>query len=72
MVVQRDRGSHFNNQLIQELTKKFQIRYNLSTPYHPKTNGLIERFNKILCEGLAKLGGKPDWDKYITLVLFAY
>jgi len=50
-----DRGSHFNNQLIKELMKKFEIRHNLSTPYHPKTNGLVERFNKTLCEALAKL-----------------
>src|SRR3984957_484612 len=67
-----DRGSHFNNQLIQELTKKFQIRHNLSTPYHPKTNGLVERFNKTLCEGLAKLEGEVNWDENIAPVLFAY
>ena len=41
-------------------------------PYQPKTNGLVERFNKTLCEGLAKLEGEVDWDENIAPVLFAY
>ena len=40
-----DRGTHFNNQVIQELTQKFEIKHHFSTPYHPQTNGLVERFN---------------------------
>ena len=68
-----DRGSHFNNQLIHELTNKFQIKHGFSTPYHPKTNGLVERFNKTLCESLAKLGNEDNqWDQRIPAVLFAY
>ncbi|GET59961.1 uncharacterized protein K02A2.6-like [Rhizophagus irregularis DAOM 181602=DAOM 197198] len=47
------------------------INHRLSTPYRPQTNGLVERFNKTLCEGLAKLG-KENWDKHIPSVLFAY
>ncbi|GET56079.1 uncharacterized protein K02A2.6-like [Rhizophagus irregularis DAOM 181602=DAOM 197198] len=47
------------------------INYRLSTPYRPQTNGLVERFNKTLCEGLAKLG-EENWDKHIPSVLFAY
>ncbi|GET57437.1 uncharacterized protein K02A2.6-like [Rhizophagus irregularis DAOM 181602=DAOM 197198] len=47
------------------------INHRLSTPYRPQTNGLVERFNKTLCEGLAKLG-EENWDKHIPSVLFAY
>ena len=68
-----DRESHFNNQIIQELTKKFGIKHRFSTPYHPKTNGLVERFNKTLCEALAKLGDeRKNWDEFIAPTLFAY
>jgi hypothetical protein len=67
-----DRGSHFNNKMIEELMKNFEIRHGFSTSYHPKTNGLVERFNKTLCESLAKLGGNKDWDRKIAPVLFAY
>src|SRR2546430_17379755 len=51
-----DRGAHFTNQMIEKLMKKFQIKHLFSTPYHPQTNGLVERFNRTLCESLAKLG----------------
>ena len=50
-----DRRSYFNNGMIRELMEKFEIKHGFSTPYHPKTNGLVERFNKTLCEALAKL-----------------
>src|SRR6266498_3547597 len=68
-----DRGTHFNNQVIENLLERFKIRHNLSTPYHPKTNGLVERFNKTLCESLAKLNDeRENWDEYISPTLFAY
>jgi hypothetical protein len=67
-----DRGTSFNNQLVRKLVERFNIKHNLSTPYHPKTNGLVERFNRTLCESLAKLGGEKNWDKNIAPVLYAY
>ena len=66
-----DRGTHFNNKLMEKLTERCGINHRLSTPYHPETNGLVERFNRTLCESLAKLGGQ-DWDRNIPSVLFAY
>ena len=72
-VIQSDQGTHFVNKVIKELTKRFQVKYSLSSPYHPQSNGLVERFNRTLCEGLAKLGDSiHDWDKFIQPVLFAY
>src|SRR6266498_4303744 len=68
-----DRGIYFNNQIIERLLERFKIRHNLSTLYHPKTNGLVERFNKTLCESLVKLNEKREnWDEYILPTLFAY
>src|SRR5688572_17352780 len=72
-VLQSDRGTHFMNQVIKELTEKFRIKHSLSSPYHPQSNGLVERFNRSLCQGLAKVAETiHDWDKYIQPVLFAY
>ena len=67
-----DRGTHFKNRLIENLMNKFEISHLFSTPYHPQTNGLVERFNRTLCESLAKLKKIDDWDTHIAPVLFAY
>ena len=42
--------------------------------YHPKTNGLIERFNGTLKGVLKKFVQERDqtWDKYLPYLLFAY
>src|SRR6266540_2237332 len=42
-VLQSDRGTHFVNEVIQELTDKFRIRHSLSSPYYPQSNGLVCR-----------------------------
>ena len=71
--LQSDRGTHFVNELIQRLTKRFKIKHSLSSPYHPQLNRLVERFNKTLCEGIAKLAEEEDqWNRFIQPVLFAY
>ena len=45
----------------------------MSTPYHPQTNGLIERFNQTLCEKLAKMAEEMTmWDEFINPALIAY
>lgn len=69
-----DRGTHFNNKMVKELLEKFRTAHLLSTPYHPQTNGLVERFNRTLAEALARTaaGNLSNWDTYIAPVLFAY
>jgi Integrase zinc binding domain/Integrase core domain len=72
-IILTDRGTHFNNNMVDRLLSKFKIKHLLSTPYHPQTNGLVERFNRTICESLAKLSDKTnDWDLFIPPVLFAY
>jgi len=72
-IILSDRGTHFRNKLVDGLCEKFKIKHKLSSPYHPQTNGLVERFNRTLCESLAKVSEKEDeWDEHIESVLFAY
>jgi transposase InsO family protein len=54
-VIISNRGTYFNK-VVQLLMDKFNIEHKLSTSYHPQMNGLMERFNKTLCESLTKLG----------------
>src|SRR6266545_2868498 len=72
-VLQSDQKTHFVNRVIQDLSEKFRIKHRLSTPYHPQTNGLVERFNQILCEKLAKMAEETTmWDEFIDPALIAY
>ncbi len=72
-IIQSDRGTHFINEVIQKLTKKFRVKHSLLSPYHLQSNGLIERFNKTLYEGIAKVAEElGSWDQYIQPILFAY
>ncbi len=59
-ILQSDRRTHFVNEIIQRLTKRFKIKHSLSLPYYPQSNELVKRFNKTLCEGIAKLVEEVD------------
>ena len=45
-----------------------------TTAYTPKANGVVKRFNKILCETLAKLVHHQQckWDVVLPVVIFEY
>ena len=69
-----DQGSNFTSQLLSELYSMLHIHGIRTTPYHPQTDGLVERFNQTLKAMLRKTAvqeGK-DWDLLIPYVLFAY
>ena len=68
------RGTHFLNEMFQELTTRFKIDHSKTTPYHPHTNGQTERVNGTLVSILRKtvLDSKRDWDVKLTTTLWAY
>ena len=69
-----DQGANFTSQLLSELYSMLHIHGIRTTPYHPQTDGLVERFNQTLKAMLRKTAvqeGK-DWDLLIPYVLFAY
>ena len=67
-----DQGTHFKNKLIDSLCEKFETKHRFSSPYHPQTNGMVERFNRTLCLALGKMRDIMNWDEYIPSVLFSY
>ena len=62
------------SKLLTELYRMLHIKPIHTSPYHPQTDGLVERFNRILKAMLNKLVGDEgkDWDRLLPYLLFAY
>jgi hypothetical protein len=69
-----DRGTHFLNDVIVDLTSKYLIKHRKTTPYNPKANGLTERANGIVGKILNKMVSayKTDWDRKLPSAVHAY
>lgn len=69
-----DQGPQFTDGLIEGLNELLQIRRLYTTPYHPQTDGLVERLNGTLENIIASFtsSDQKDWDLYIPCALFAY
>lgn len=69
-----DNGTGFMSNLGIELYKYFGMKKLTTTPYHPETDGLTERFNKTLCDMLSSYVNESgdDWDIWLPLVTSAY
>ncbi len=69
-----DQGTNFTSRLMGQLNKQLGITAIRTTPYHPQTDGLVERFNQTLKNMLRKFVADTgrDWDKWLPFVLFAY
>ena len=69
-----DQGTNFMSNLLEEVYRLLQIKRIRTSPYHPQTDGLVERFNGTLKAMLRKFVSKSqkDWDEYLPYLLFAY
>ena len=69
-----DQGANFTSALLGELYRLIGVKAIKTSPYHPQTDGLVERFNRTLKSMLRKVldGEKRNWDRMLPYVLFAY
>lgn len=69
-----DQDSNFQSDLFNSVCTLLEVTKTRTTPYHPASNGMIERINRILAGMIKSFINKnaPDWDVYINLVLAAY
>ncbi|CAG2222175.1 unnamed protein product [Mytilus edulis] len=69
-----DQGSNFQSELFKAVCSILEITKTRTTPYHPASNGLIERFNRTLAGMIKSFINKnaTDWDVNINLLLAAY
>ncbi|KAI5753631.1 hypothetical protein M8J77_001985 [Diaphorina citri] len=69
-----DQGRNFESQVFQEICSVLGIKKTRTTPLHPQSDGMVERFNRTLLEHLRKVvdDHQREWDKHIPLFLLAY
>lgn len=69
-----DQGTNFMSTLLKQVYQLLGIKRVRTTPYHPQTDGLTERFNQTLKQMLRKFVNDTgsDWDQWLPYLLFAY
>lgn len=69
-----DQGTDFTSKLMKELTKLFQTKHVFSSPYHPQSNGALERSHLTLKDYLKHFinDKQNNWDEFITFAMFSY
>lgn len=66
-----DQGTNFMSKLLKDVYQLLGIKGLRTTPYHPQTDGLTERFNQGKSRKFVNEIGS-DWDQWLPYILFAY
>jgi transposase InsO family protein len=69
-----DRGSQFNSGFMKELCRLLGIKQNISTAFHPQTDGQMERTNQEIEQYLRTYINwhQDDWQEWVPIMEFAY
>jgi transposase InsO family protein len=66
-----DRGMSFLGSGVQEFIRKYQIHHLKTSPYHPQTNGMVERVHSLLNHSIRTLSlGEDRWDECLDQAVF--
>ena len=69
-----DQGRKFESNIFRECCELLGVRKTWTTPLHPQSDGMVERFDRTLAQQLAKYcnEGQEDWDVRLPAMLMAY
>jgi hypothetical protein len=69
-----DQGTNFQSRLFNEVCMLLDIDKNRTTPYHPQSDGLVERMNRTVEAMLSMFvsPGQRDWDDFLPYIMMAY
>ena len=68
----KNKGASFTSYIIEELCKILGIKWLQTMPYHPKTNGLVERLHQMIMHMIRKLGEEKKLTDHLILVEIAH
>ena len=68
-----DQGSNFNGKLFRAICELLEIAKLRTTPYHPQSNGVVERYNQLVCSMIRCFirGSQTEWDQYLPQLVGA-
>lgn len=71
--VHTDQGRNFDGDLFKAMCSALQITKTRTTPYHPSSNGQVERYNRVLLQMIrCYIEGKVrNWDVDLPLLVMA-
>ena len=74
MIIHSDQGRNFESKLFKQMCKLLGMKKTRTTPFHPESNGLVERFNRTLNEMLCTCArdNSTSWDRHLRLLTMAY
>ena len=69
-----DQGEEFDNTMVHKLSELLGTVKTKTTPYHPPSDGLVERFNRTLLAMLAMFVSREhdNWDDLLPFMMLAY
>ena len=71
--IHSDQGKQFESDIIAEICKLLKSNKTRTTPYHPQSDGLVERYNRTLVNMLATCAEHPFmWEEHVKKVCMAY
>ena len=69
-----DQGREFESRVFKECCSLLGVDKTRTTPLHPQSDGMVERYNATLVGQLARYceEGQQDWDEWLPYMLMAY
>ena len=72
--IHTDQGRNFESKLFKGMCDLLDVDKTRTTPFHPQSDGLVERLNRTL-ENMLSLyvaDNQLDWDQYLSCMMMAY
>ena len=71
--IHTDQGRNFESELMEQLCNVYNIEKTRTSPYHPQSDGQVERFNKTVMNLVFALNQETEkWDEILQLAVTAY
>lgn len=70
----KDQGTEFTSKVFKEINKLMSIKHKITSPYHPQSNGSLERTHLTLKDYFKCYVNKDtnNWDEFLNFAVYSY